>query len=141
MENTLERILVCLILMGVAVFGTPAHKVLCDSLDQELSEIHGGARLVTCEGFIMAVARDRKILIVKEKQIVVGPYRLAGRVGTTRLRINKKRANLDAFRPGNWVAIRGYEVSKERIHARSVQHASGYLPRDHRRIGALRIDR
>lgn len=138
MNIYLGRILFNLLLINFAFSAICVHDTFGDQFGKEL-EIHSGAMLVTVTGFIMTIDHERSILVVKEKQIHVGQYRLKGRIGTTRMKSLKgDSADLKNFEVGQWIAVRGYAVSRARVYACSVKAKPGFLSKDHCKIEQLK---
>jgi hypothetical protein len=129
-----------LIILGIG--GMPLRTAFCGKQVSPIQDVHNGARWVTCKGFIMYIDRAQNSIILQEKRVVVGRFRVKDRVLATRLDDKKgDRVGLEDFTVGQWVTIRGYEVSQAKIYACSVQAVEGSLSKDRRRIEKLQLPR
>ncbi len=107
-----------------------------------VSRLHGSARLVSIEGFIMFIDPNLRYFVLKEKQIDVGLYRKDGRVLSTRMKsASGADAGLESFEAGQWVTVTGFEVSQAIMHAVSVQMVEGSLEKSRQRLERLRLPR
>jgi len=101
-------------------------------------QVHSRSRPVEFDGMIMSVDYDKHLIIVRERKIVVGQFRFGGELMASQLMdAGGAPAEVDRFCSGQWVAVRGYAVSKSEIVAVSVQAAARYLKKDLRRIDKL----
>lgn len=118
--------------------GVAAHSAVGAENGSGIRDIHSAARLVEMGGFIMFVDQDKGILVVDEKTIVVGAFRVNDEARFTRM-ANGSGATVDLeyFNAGQWVAVRGYAVSKTEIRAVSVHAAAGYLDKEVHKIKQL----
>ena len=81
----------------------------------------------------------QRYIVLKEKQIDVGRYLNDKRVGSTQMKsASGADVRFESFDAGQWVAVTGYEVSKNRLHAVSVRVVDGSLTKIGQRVERLR---
>ncbi|MEJ2155784.1 MAG: hypothetical protein P8X96_10645 [Desulfobacteraceae bacterium] len=135
MVHIMRLLVVVTMFFTFVIRAAPVHSDSGGEPVSGIPEIHGSPRWVGCNGFIMFLELSQKYLILNEKQIIVGKFKMGNRALTTRLEnAEGENVGLEHFRVGQWVTIRGYEVSPTKIYASSVHAVKGYLAKDMRKI-------
>lgn len=136
----LKNIIGVFVLMMIGIWVVFPGNAMGGEDASHIPRVHDGARPVEDEGPIMSVDRENRNIAIKEMRFVVGRFLVNNELHTTRLFDAKgNRVDLDHFKAGQWVVVRGYRVSKSKIYACSVRAVAGCIQKEGRTMDAIVI--